>query len=201
MVRVIERQDRGKNCPAAIFTPRQPDVSLGQSREVMFLQTKVAATVPFTLTVRKQEAIMKELLQAVCANYLFGWGVWGVGCLRSDFWDATLLLWRQGFSYGAGAETLIFVTGTSGKYPKLFVSRQKKPKSAVDTQKTKKNSCLGIRCWDPNLSGGYQNCGLGIHPLRNFPESFWEKLWIFLESLGGSQRQLCIKTRPLIYVI
>ena len=29
-----------------------------------------------------------------------------------------------GFSYGAGAETLIFVTGTSGKYPKLFGSRQ-----------------------------------------------------------------------------
>ena len=29
MARVIERQDRGKNCPAAIFTPRQPDVSLG----------------------------------------------------------------------------------------------------------------------------------------------------------------------------
>ena len=27
--------------------------------------------------------------------------------------------------YGAGAETLIFVTGTSGKYSKLFVSRQK----------------------------------------------------------------------------
>ena len=30
-----------------------------------------------------------------------------------------------GILYGAGAETLIFVTGTSGKYPKLFVSRQK----------------------------------------------------------------------------
>ena len=30
-----------------------------------------------------------------------------------------------GFLYGAGAETLIFVTGASGKYPKLFVSRQK----------------------------------------------------------------------------
>ena len=30
-----------------------------------------------------------------------------------------------GFLYGAGAETLIFVTGTSGKYPKIFVSRQK----------------------------------------------------------------------------
>ena len=29
MVRVIERQDRGKNCPAPIFTPRETDVSLG----------------------------------------------------------------------------------------------------------------------------------------------------------------------------
>ena len=29
VVRVIERQDRGKNCPAAIFTPRQPGVLLG----------------------------------------------------------------------------------------------------------------------------------------------------------------------------
>ena len=35
-------------------------------------------------------------------------------------WSVTV-----GFLYGAGAETLIFVTGTSGKYPKLFVSRQK----------------------------------------------------------------------------
>ena len=33
-----------------------------------------------------------------------------------------------GFLYGAGAQTLIFVTGTSGKYPKLFVSRQEKTK-------------------------------------------------------------------------
>ena len=30
-----------------------------------------------------------------------------------------------GFLYGAGAETLIFVTGTSGRNPKIFVSRQK----------------------------------------------------------------------------
>ena len=38
-----------------------------------------------------------------------------------------------------------------------------KPKSAVYTQKTKKNRYLGIRCCDPNLSGGYQNCSLGMH--------------------------------------
>ena len=43
--------------------------------------------------------------------------------------------------------------------------------------------------WIPELRFGYP-------PLRNFPKSFWEKLGIFLESLGGSQRQLWIKTRP-----
>ena len=43
-----------------------------------------------------------------------------------------------------------------------FLFSIEKPKSAVYAQKTKKNRCLGIRCWDPNLSGGYQNCGLGI---------------------------------------
>ena len=44
--------------------------------------------------------------------------------------------------------------------------------------------------WIPELRFGYP-------PLRNVPKSFREKLGIFLESLGGSQRQLCIKTRPL----
>ena len=43
-----------------------------------------------------------------------------------------------GFLYGAGAETLIFVTGT-------WLPAEK-PKSAVYSQKTKKNRCLGIRC-------------------------------------------------------
>ena len=47
--------------------------------------------------------------------------------------------------------------------------------------------------WMPELRFGYP-------PLRNFPKPFWEKLGIFLESLGGSQRQLCIKTRPLTLV-
>ena len=51
-----------------------------------------------------------------------------------------------GFLYGAGAETLIFTTGTSGKKSENFRLPAEKPKSAVDTQKTKKNRCLGIRC-------------------------------------------------------
>ena len=37
-----------------------------------------------------------------------------------------------GFLYGAGAETLILVTGTSGKSPNIFVSRQKNQVSCVD---------------------------------------------------------------------
>ena len=41
-----------------------------------------------------------------------------------------------GFLYGAGAETLIFATGTSGKKSEDFRVPAEKPKSAVDTQKT-----------------------------------------------------------------
>ena len=42
------------------------------------------------------------------------------------------------FLYGAGAETLICVTGTSGKKSENVRLPAEKPKSAVDTQKTKK---------------------------------------------------------------
>ena len=55
-----------------------------------------------------------------------------------------------GFLYGAGAETLIFVTGTSRKYRKIFVSQQKNQSQLWIPRK-------------PRTSGGYQNCGLGIH--------------------------------------
>ena len=105
-----------------------------------------------------------------------------------------------GFLYGAGAETLIFVTGTSGKYPKLFGSRQKKQSQLWIPRNPRKNRCFGYpvlrskpQRWIPELRFGYP-------PLRKFPKSFWEKLRIFLESLGGSQRQLCIKIRPLLLV-
>ena len=36
-----------------------------------------------------------------------------------------------------------------------------------------------------------------VSTAEKFSKSLWEKLGIFLESLGGSQCQLCIKTRPL----
>ena len=43
-----------------------------------------------------------------------------------------------GFLYGAGAETLIFVTGTSGKYLKIFVSQQKNQSQLCIPRKPRK---------------------------------------------------------------
>ena len=63
-----------------------------------------------------------------------------------------------GILYGPGAETLILVTITLGT---------RKTKSAVYTRDTKRNRSLGIQCQDPNLSGGYQNYGWGIHRCAN----------------------------------
>ena len=100
------------------------------------------------------------------------------------------------FVYGHGAESLIFVTGTSEKLSKIFVSRQKNQSQLWILGKARKIDvwCPVLRSkpqwWIPELRFGYP-------PLRNFPKYLWEKLRIFLESLGGSQRQLCIKTRPL----
>ena len=95
--------------------------------------------------------------------------------------------------YGAGAETPIFVTGTSRKITESSCLPTEKSKSAVYTQKAKKNRCLGIRCWDPNLSSGYQNCGLGTHRWEFFQNRSGGKLGIFLKSLGGSQRPALYK--------
>ena len=70
--------------------------------------------------------------------------------VRFDFGPRPGFSMTIGFLYGAGAETLIYVTGTSAKYPKICLPAEK-PESAVYTQKTKKdinqeNRCLGIRC-------------------------------------------------------
>ena len=92
---------------------------------------------------------------------------------------------------GAGAETLILVTGALGK----VCTWAQRPKLAMYTQKNK-NRGSGIWCWDPHLSSGYQNCDLGTHRLT---KSFWGKLQKFLESLGWSQRQFCTKTPAVSY--
>ena len=49
--------------------------------------------------------------------------------------------------------------GKEGQGLGKFCLRAEKPKTTVYTQNTK----FGTRCWDPNLSGGYRNCGLGVH--------------------------------------
>ena len=103
-----------------------------------------------------------------------------------------------GFLYGAGAETLIFVTGTSGKYPKLFVSRQKNQSRLWITRKPRK---IGV--WvsgaEIQTSAVDTRTAVWVSTLRKFPKSFWEKLGIFLETLGGVSAPALYKTRPLYY--
>ena len=77
-----------------------------------------------------------------------------------------------GFLYGAGAETLIFVTGTSGKYPKMFVSQQKnqsqlwiprKPRkigvwvSGAEIQTSAVDTTTAV--WVPTTEKNFQKCG------------------------------------------
>ena len=97
----------------------------------------------------------------------------------------------SGFLYGAGAETLIFVTGALGK----ICPRARKQKQWCTPRKTNKNACLGILCWDTNLGGGYQNCGLGNQRRENRSE---RSSALFFESSGWSQGQVCTITRPFI---
>ena len=75
-----------------------------------------------------------------------------------------------GFLYGAGAETLIFVTGTSGKNPKFFVSQQKN-KVSCGYPENQEKLVFGYpvlrskpQRWIPELRFGYP-------PLRSFPKS------------------------------
>ena len=76
------------------------------------------------------------------------------------------------FRQFSGADTLILVIRALGN----LCPRPGKPKTALYIQKSKKNRGLGIRCWDPNLSCGYQNCGLGIHRWQHHSERHSENL-------------------------
>ena len=88
-----------------------------------------------------------------------------------------------GFLYGAGAETLIFVTGTSRKKTKFLSSDRKIKVSCVYPQKPRK---IGVwvsgaeiqpQRWIPELR-------VWVSTLRKFPKSFWEKHGIFLENFN-----------------
>ena len=71
--------------------------------------------------------------------------------------------------------------------------RAEKPRTAMHAQKAKKSRGLGIRCWNPSLSGGNQNCGAR--------ESTADEVMqiVLTRNFGWSEHQLCIKTRPLFY--
>ena len=71
----------------------------------------------------------------------------------------------------------------------LALGRKKNQNQRLIPRRPRK---MGVLVSSPEIqafSGGYQNCGLGIPPLRKLS---WEKLGNFLESVGWSERQLCI---------
>ena len=61
-------------------------------------------------------------------------------------------------------------------------SPNKETKPSVYTPETKRNRGLGTWRWDPNLNGGYQNCGWVYPPLG---KPFLEKLGDFLANVRG----------------
>ena len=96
-----------------------------------------------------------------------------------------------GFLYGAGP---IFVDKQlRKKKPRIFVSRQKNQSQLWIPRKPRK---IGV--WvsgaEIQTSAVDTRTAVWVSTAEKFSR---EKLGIFLESLGGSQRQLCIKARPL----
>ena len=89
-----------------------------------------------------------------------------------------------GFLYGAGAETLIFMTGTSGK---VLPSGRNQSQRCISRKPRK----LDVKVYGAEIqtSAVDTRFAVWVSTAENFSRSFWEKLGVFLESLGWSQRQ------------
>ena len=98
-----------------------------------------------------------------------------------------------GFSYGAGAETLIFVTGTSGKYPKLVVSPGRNQSQLWIPRKPRKIGVWVSGAEIQNFSAVDTRTAVWVSTAEKVSRILLGETRIFLKSFGGSQRQLCIK--------
>ena len=122
------------------------------------------------------------------------WGNFEITPLKINFDEIYVMV---GFLYGAGAETLIFVTGTSGKYPKLCVSRQKNQSQLWIPRKPRK-----IDVWvsgaEIQASAMDTRTAVWVSTAEKIFRIVLGETRNFSRSLGGSQHQLWIKTRPLL---
>ena len=100
-----------------------------------------------------------------------------------------------GFLYGAGAETRIFVTGTSGNNRKNVVSRQKN-QSQLCIPRKPRNIGVWVSGAGIQTSAVDTRTAAWVSTAEKVFKMVLGETRIFLESLGGSQRRLCIKTRP-----
>ena len=97
-----------------------------------------------------------------------------------------------GFLYGPGAETLIFVTGTSGKYPKIFVSQQKNQSQLWIPGKLTK---IGV--WvsgaEIQTSAVDTRTAVWVSTTEKISKIFLGETRIFLESLPSERKNLHFK--------
>ena len=89
-----------------------------------------------------------------------------------------------GFLYGAGAETQIFVTGTSGKYLKIFISQQKNQSQLWIPRKPRETSVWVSRAEIPT-SAVDTRTAVWVSTAEKLSKIVLGKTRNFLESLGG----------------
>ena len=105
------------------------------------------------------------------------------------------------FLYGAGAETLIFVTGTSGKYPKLFVSRQKN-QSQLWIARNPREIGVWVSGAEIQTSAVDTRTAVWVSTAEKFSKIvLGKKLGIFLESFGGVSVPALYKNPAVIHLL
>ena len=99
-----------------------------------------------------------------------------------------------GFLYGAGAETLIFVTGTSGKYS----SPSKKKQSQLCIPRKPREIGVWVPGAEIQTSAVDTRPAVWVSTAEKFFKIVLGETRNFSRKLRGSQRQLCIKTGLLL---
>ena len=101
-----------------------------------------------------------------------------------------------GFLNGAGAETLILVAGTSGKWPNIFVSQQKNQSQLCTPRKPRK---IGV--WvsgaEIQTSAVESRTAVWVSTAEKIFKIVLGETQNYSRKLRGSQHQICIKPRPL----
>ena len=103
-----------------------------------------------------------------------------------------------GFSYGTGAEALIFVAGASGKYPKKFGLPAEKPKSRLCIPRKSREIGVWVSGAEMQASAVDTRTAVWVSTAEKMCKNVLGETRNLSRLFRGSQHQLCIKTRPLL---